>query len=463
MLVVTSVVVSPPARPLGISSALLALAGQHAKASSAEFRVVMRARIIVNAAEGMSNEENARRCGVRPDTVRRARERALKATSAVAAFADAPRSGRPATIALVTRATVIKIACESRAPELNKARVRARMNEATAAKKRAVTAAKRARARAARAARQEREAARAKNAEKLLVARRARKEAVRSLKRSRRALEAANANTAVARRDVKRAAKATFTALSPVWTHAELQAALKRETGKSMSLSEIGRTLSCGGLRPHHVRMWLHSADPDFKPKVRAICDLYLNPPAGAVVLCVDEKTGMQARSDLHEAHVKGRRGILWREYEYRRHGTSTLIAAFDVRTGEVFGRCRRRTKDGIRRFLHELADLHATGDVYIVWDNLNVHSGPAIEAFNAAHGGRFHFVYTPRHASWMNQVEVWFSILQRRVLRHGSFASKADLEAAVMAFVARWNKVEHHPFRWRFRGDFAPRLPLAA
>lgn len=299
------------------------------------------------------------------------------------------------------RYTVIKIACESRAPELNKARVRARMNEATAAKKRAVTAAKRARARAARAARQEREAARAKNAEKLLVARRARKEAVRSLKRSRRASKAANANTAVARRDVKRAAKAD---LHGTLTGVDARRAPGRFEARDWQEHELERDRTHTQLRrpSSPSRSDVRYADPDFKPKVRAICDLYLNPPAGAVVLCVDEKTGMQARSDLHEAHVKGRREILWREYEYRRHGTSTLIAAFDVRTGEVFGRCRRRTKDGIRRFLHELADLHATGDVYIVWDNLNVHSGPAIEAFNAAHGGRFHFVYTPRHASWL-------------------------------------------------------------
>jgi DDE superfamily endonuclease len=112
--------------------------------------------------------------------------------------------------------------------------------------------------------------------------------------------------------------------------------------------------------------------------------------------------------------------------------------------------------------FLDALAKKYPGGKVYIVWDNLNVHSGPAIDAFNARQGGRFHFVHTPLHASWMNQIEIWFSILQRRVLRYGSFASRPDLKAAVLGFIRGWNEAERRPFRWRFRGDFAPPLPWA-
>jgi hypothetical protein len=139
-------------------------------------------------------------------------------------------------------------------------------------------------------------------------------------------------------------------------------------------------------------------------------------------VLSIDEKTGMQARADLHPMHAL-EDGSVGREFEYTRHGTCTLIAAFDVRTGEVFGRCWRRNADGIVRFLEEIAKKYPAGAVYVVWDNLNVHKGDAIEAFNARHGRRFQFVYTPRHASWVNQVEIWFSVLQRRVLRYGSFS----------------------------------------
>lgn len=250
-------------------------------------------------------------------------------------------------------------------------------------------------------------------------------------------------------------------ALAQVWTRPLLQTALRKATGYELSLSEIGRILRCGGLRPHRVRLWLHSPDPEFRPKVERICALYLSPPPGATVVCVDEKSGMQALEHLHPAHVRG--GVVRREFEYVRHGTSTLIAAFDVRTGRVFGRCRRRTAAGLLKFMDELAARYPSGDVYVVWDNLNVHTGERWNEFNRRHGGRFHFVHTPKHASWVNQVEIWFSILSRSVLRHASFASKRKLEDTVRAFIGRWNR-EAHPFRWTFRGDFGShRLRSAA
>jgi hypothetical protein len=143
--------------------------------------------------------------------------------------------------------------------------------------------------------------------------------------------------------------------------------------------------------------------------------------------------------------------------------GTSTLIAAFDVRTGRVFGRCRRRTAAGLTAFMEELARRYPRGDVYVVWDNLNIHHGPRWAEFNERHGGRFHFVHTPLHASWVNQVEIWFSLLARGVLRHSSFRTRRELEDAVRAFIVAWNR-EAHPFRWTFRGDFVPnRLRSAA
>ena len=105
---------------------------------------------------------------------------------------------------------------------------------------------------------------------------------------------------------------------------------------------------------------------------------------------------------------------------------------------------------------MEELAQKYPTGPVYVVWDNLNVHhDGPDKRwtKFNERHGNRFRFVHTPKHASWVNQIELWFSILQRRVLRYGSFASKRALSASVVAFIQHWNRHEAHPFRWTFRG----------
>lgn len=107
--------------------------------------------------------------------------------------------------------------------------------------------------------------------------------------------------------------------------------------------------------------------------------------------------------------------------------------------------------RDDLLAFMDRLARRYR-GVVYVIWDNLNVHRGPRWQAFNRRHGGRFRFVYTPLHASWMNQVEVWFGILQKRLLRYGSFANVAALTARIRGFVARWNAEEAHPFRWTLR-----------
>ena len=242
-----------------------------------------------------------------------------------------------------------------------------------------------------------------------------------------------------------------------VWTLAALQDALARTTRIVLSKTEIRRVLAVEEIRPHHIRLWLHSPDPAFRSKVRAICDLYLAQPAdGDTALCIDEKTGMQALEHRYpfKAPARGRPGR--REFEYRRHGTRTLFAAFNPHTGDVFGECsvKRKAVD-LLRFMERVAKRYPTGKVTVIWDNLNIHHGVAWEAFNLRHGDRFRFVYTPIHASWVNQVEIWFSVLARRVLKHASFATAGDLVRAVEGFVAHWNKHEAHPFRWTFRGRF--------
>jgi transposase len=240
-----------------------------------------------------------------------------------------------------------------------------------------------------------------------------------------------------------------------VWTREALVEALRRETGVHISVTEAGRILRAEGLRPHRTRYWLHSPDPDFRRKVKAICDLYVNPPAGATVLCIDEKTCIQAlsRKTALKLAAPGREGR--QEFEYRRHGTRTLIGAFDVGTGEVFAHVReRRTTDDILAFMEDVASRFP-GEVYVVWDNLNIHCGEQWTRFSERHGGRFHFVHTPIHASWVNQIEVWFGILHRRVLKYGNFTSVRALADALRGFVAHWNRREKHPFRWTFRGSF--------
>lgn len=210
-----------------------------------------------------------------------------------------------------------------------------------------------------------------------------------------------------------------------LWTYGSLAEALEARTGHRLSVSEIGRILRFHDLRPHYVRYWLKCSDPDFDAKAKQICDLYLSPPDGAAIVTVDEKP-MQVLERISPTHLDRRDASVRYEYEYKRHGTQVLLGAFDVRTGKVFGRVvPHRTGEALVAFMDDLAELYPKGDVYVVWDNLNIHyDGKAKRwrRFNERHGNRFHFVYTPKHASWMNQVEIWFSILQRRVLQHATF-----------------------------------------
>jgi transposase len=245
-----------------------------------------------------------------------------------------------------------------------------------------------------------------------------------------------------------------------VWSAGALREALRRATGFSVSVSEIRRILRDEEIRPHRIRLWLHSPDPDFARKVRRICDLYRSQPArDEIVLCVDEKTGMQALERKHPSRTPSARRHGRYEFEYIRRGTRTLIAAFNPHTGEVLGRCSKRRKAAdLLRFMEAVARRYPDKRVTIVWDNLNIHAGPRWQEFNRQHGGRFRFVHTPLHASWVNQIEIWFSILARRVLRYASFESTKALVLAVRGYITHWNAREAHPFRWNFRGRFRRR-----
>jgi len=234
------------------------------------------------------------------------------------------------------------------------------------------------------------------------------------------------------------------------------QTAISKGIVDGISWSTVQRILAENELRPHLVRSWMHSPDPLFREKVTEITELYLNPPSEDVVLCVDEKTGMQAlerRFDDQPVPGRARR----REFEYKRHGTQSLFCAFDVHTGRVVESCDdRRTAQDLVLFMEKVATHFPQGKVHIIWDNLNIHYDGA-EArwseFNRRHDNRFIFHYTPKHASWVNQVELFFSILQRQCLCNASFCSVGKLRDAVLEFIAFWNREKAHPFRWTFTG----------
>lgn len=237
------------------------------------------------------------------------------------------------------------------------------------------------------------------------------------------------------------------------WTLEALRDQIHRRGIARISRSHLHTILQRADLQPHKKRMWLHSPDPRFREKVAEIVELYLHPRAGSTVVCVDEKTGMQAVQRLHPDRpaLPGRKGR--REFEYLRHGSQSLFAAFIVHTGTVITRCRDRRKAADLEGFMEVVAGELSGRVEVIWDNLNIHQGGRWEKFNARHQNRFRFHYTPLHASWVNQVELWFGILQKRCLANGSFRSVEDLRNAVSAFVAYWNREKKHPFRWSFTG----------
>jgi len=247
-----------------------------------------------------------------------------------------------------------------------------------------------------------------------------------------------------------------------LWDHATLAiAVMSAGLVRSISSRTVGRILEDAEIKPHRVKMWCHSDDPAYQEKMQAIVDLYINLPKGEPVLSIDEKTGMQALSRRRRLKPAARKREARFDFEYRRNGTRCLFACFNVGTGKVLGRCTtQRKRTDFLSFLDQVASVYRQRRVHIVLDNLNTHrdtnQGAFITKWNERHGGRFMFHYTPTHGSWLNQVELWFCVLSRRILRYGNFHSPDELVAAVTAFIEAWNETEAHPFRWTYDG-----LPL--
>lgn len=220
-----------------------------------------------------------------------------------------------------------------------------------------------------------------------------------------------------------------------------------------VSKSTVGRWLNQAALKPHRIRRWLHSPDPEFRRKVRRLVRLYLRPPRGARVLCVDEKTQVQILERLHLGRPLAPRQPERLEVHYRRHGTVAILAGLDVRSGQVVGRVRRRRRH--QEFLQLLQALRTRwprGTLIIVLDNLSIHTTPQIHAWRQDQAGRVRFEFLPLHASWLNQIELWFSILERQALRRASDASYHERATRIYRFMQHWNRIAH-PFRWTFKG----------
>jgi transposase len=230
-----------------------------------------------------------------------------------------------------------------------------------------------------------------------------------------------------------------------------LRAAFARAAeGADISADTIGRILKGAQLQPHRHHYFLQSRDPLYDEKRRAIVRLYLEPPPGATILSLDEKPNIQALSRRHpDLPMRPGRPVL-REFEYVRHSVVHLFAAFNVGTGRIIAHVQReKTHVEFIELLERCAWYHRREPVHCIVDNASYHSTPAVKAWLADHP-RFRFHYTPTHASWLNQVECWFSILDAKALRRGSFESQHALAEAIREYIAHWN-AQAHPFNWTY------------
>jgi len=221
-----------------------------------------------------------------------------------------------------------------------------------------------------------------------------------------------------------------------------------------MSQTAVSRIWRAFGLQPHRQETFKLSTDPLFVEKVRDIVGLYLDPPAKAMVLCVDEKSQIQALDRTQPILPMAPGTPERRTHDYMRHGTTTLFAALDIATGKVIGQTHRRHRASeFLGFLRTIeANVPAGLDVHLVMDNYATHKTPAIRAWFARHP-RFQVHFTPTSASWLNQVERWFSTLTQKYLRRGTHRSTRQLEQAIRQYLDRDN-ADSKPFVWTKSAD---------
>jgi transposase len=221
-----------------------------------------------------------------------------------------------------------------------------------------------------------------------------------------------------------------------------------------LSRASVHRIWRAFGLQPHRTETFKLSKDPLFIDKVRDIVGLYLNPPDRALVLCVDEKSQIQALDRSQPLWPMRPGQAERRTHDYKRHGTTSLFAALDVKTGRLIGECHRRHRSvEFRQFLDTIDDaVPARFDVHLVLDNYGTHKTPLIHRWLLKRP-RFHLHFTPTGTSWINQVERWFALLTEKRLRRSAFRSTRELETAIRQYIGQHNE-QPKPFHWTKTAD---------
>lgn len=218
----------------------------------------------------------------------------------------------------------------------------------------------------------------------------------------------------------------------------------------SISIETISYWLRSADIKPHRVRGWLYSNDPNFREKRDRIAALYRNPPADGELLSVDEKTSIPARERIRKDGKLGPGLPKKHEWEYVRHGTVHLLASFNVRTGQVIAEIPsgKNDSDAFIGFLKRLMLRHPRRKLYLILDNGTTHCSEKTRAFFAKNT-RLVPVFTPTHASWLNQIEIWFSVMSRQALRKVSFTSRQKLIERLEDYVSMHNSELAVPYEW--------------
>jgi transposase len=231
-----------------------------------------------------------------------------------------------------------------------------------------------------------------------------------------------------------------------------------RILAKQLGLSRmmVQRVWQRHEIQPHRVEKFKLSTDPRFEEKVRDIVGLYLDPPERALVLCVDEKSQIQAL-DRTAPLLPLRPGFPERQtHDYRRYGTTTLFAAFNILTGKVIGTCqgRHRGREFVKFLQHLEQEVPPDLEIHLIVDNYSTHKSAAVQRWLKPKARRrFQFHFTPTSSSWLNQVERWFGLITERMIRRGTFRSVAELERAIYQWLATWNQ-QPQPFAWTATAD---------
>jgi putative transposase len=229
-----------------------------------------------------------------------------------------------------------------------------------------------------------------------------------------------------------------------------------REAARASGISKstVHRLFQAFAVQPHRSRTFKLSNDPFFVEKVRDIAGLYLNPPDHALVLCVDEKSQIQALDRTQPVLPMGLGYVEGVTHDYVRHGTTTLFAALDIATGAVFTECKPRHRhQEFLAFLRRLDEcIPAELDVHLIVDNYGTHKHSKVRTW-LAQRPRYQIHYTPTYSSWLNQVERWFALITQRAIRRGSFRSVKELVEKIDAFVQHYNR-SHRPFVWTATAD---------